>query len=108
MKVSERYKRRGFGRRLLLIALVSVLGGVFLFGQRGLIQWYRLWRISETMEARNDSLEVEIEAISARIQALEAGDSLELERIARRCGMVKPGEEVYIIQEEGDSLNSQP
>lgn len=108
MKISERYKWRGIGRKVLLAALILVLGGIFIFGHRGLIKWYQLRQIGKAMETKNESLENEIQDLSARIRALEEGDSLELERMARHWGMVRPGEEVYIVQEEGDTLKTQP
>ena len=106
--VSELYKRRGVGRKILLAALILIIGSIFIFGQRGLIRWYRLERMSQVMEIRNDSLETEIQVLSLHIQALQEGDSFELERIARHWGMVRSGEEVYIVREEGDSLQTLP
>lgn len=108
MKVSERYRWRGIGRKVLLASLILILGGIFVFGQRGLLRWYRLVRISTAMEARNDSLEKDIQTLSEQIQALEEGDTLELERRARDWGMVRSGEEVYLVQEEDDTLESSP
>jgi cell division protein FtsB len=56
------------------------------------------------MQRQNDSLALEIAILTARIQAFEAGDSLEIERAARHWGMVHEGEEIYLIREEGDTL----
>jgi cell division protein FtsB len=106
MKVSERYRWRRIGRKILLAALILILGGIFVFGQRGLFRWYRLIQISKNMAAHNDSLEAAIEDLSGQIRSLEEGDTLELERRARELGMVRPGEEVYLIQDEADTLES--
>ena len=106
MKVSERYRWRGIGRKVLLAVLVLILGGIFIFGQRGLFRWYRLVRVTKSMAASNDSLEAAIEDLSEQIRSLEEGDTLELERHARDWGMVRPGEEVYLVQDEADTLDS--
>ncbi len=108
MKLSERYKWQGKGRKVLLIVVLIILGGIFIFGKRGLWQLYELHRLGETMEIRNDSLEQAMQTTSERIDALERGDSLELERVARHWGMVRPGEEMYVVKEEGDTLETLP
>ncbi len=108
MKAAERYRWQGIGRKVLLIGMILVLGAIFLFGDRGLIKWYRLRQDSRAMEERIDSLGSEIANMSERIRAIEEGDTLELERIARHWGMVRPGEEVYIVREEGDTLQTIP
>ena len=108
MKAAERYRWQGIGRKVLLISVILVLGAIFLFSDRGLIKWYRLRGDSRAMQERIDSLESEIENISERIRAIEEGDTLELERIARHWGMIRPGEEVYVVREEGDTLQTLP
>ncbi len=69
------------------------------------MQWNRLRLQVEHMTAQNDSLEREIKALTGRIQKLEAADSLELERVARYWGFVRPGEEIYDIRDGNDSLS---
>lgn len=108
MKPVERYRWQGIGRKILLIVILVALGGGFLFGKRGLLKWYQLRRMSHIMEARNDSLRAEIQEISGHIQALEEGDSLELERLARGWGLAREGEEIFIIREEGDTVRTLP
>ncbi len=108
MKTTERYKWRGIGRKVLLIIILLVLGGIFIFSSRGLLPWYQLHRLEESMEARNDSLAAAVQETSDRIDALAREDSLEIERAARDLGMVRPGEEVYIVREEGDTLRAEP
>lgn len=104
MTAPEPSRPGGLGRKILLGALFLILAATFLFGQRGLLRWNQLRRQCEAMRSKNDSLEQEIAVLTERIQALEVADSLELERVARFWGMVRPGEEIYIIREEGDSL----
>lgn len=108
MKIVERYKWQGLGRKILLVALILVLGFIFVLGDRGLLKWYRLRQVGTAMVIKNDSLKVEIESLSDRIRGIEAGDSLELERIARYWGLVRPGEEIYIVREEADTLQAHP
>lgn len=105
MKDPERSRWQGVGRKIVLAILFLALALTFLFGRRGLWQWNKLRQQCEAMRRGNDSLEAEIATLSARIRALEATDSLELERAARFWGMVRPGEEIYIIREEGDTLS---
>jgi len=105
MKNAEKYKWKGIGRRIFFGVLLVILAGVFLFGRGGLLKWYQLKRYSQKMEVQNDSLQIQIDELSTQIEALEEGDSLALERVARHWGMVKEGEEVYIIREETDSTS---
>jgi len=105
MKSPERDRFRGVGRKVLLALLFILLAGFFLFGKRGLWQWNKLRRQCAEMRRENDSLEQEIALLTSRIQAFEAGDSLEIERAARHWGMVHDGEEIYLIREEGDTLS---
>jgi cell division protein FtsB len=92
------------GRKILLLILFVVFIALFLFGRRGLLQLNQLKEQCRQMQAVNDSLQREITVLSERLRDLEKADSLELERAARRWGMVRPGEEIYIIKEDRDSL----
>jgi cell division protein FtsB len=101
----ERNRFQGIGRKIVILVLLAGLVAGFIFGQRGLLQWDKLRQRVREMELQNDSLEQEISVLAARLRALESADSLELERAARRWGMARPGEEVYIIKgEKRDSL----
>ena len=108
MKNSNRQRWKGAGRKILLVMVLIVLVSIFLFGERGFIQWYKLQRMKGTLEATNDSLETEIEDLSECIRALDEGDSLEIETVARHWGMVRPGEEVYVVKEQDDTLQTLP
>jgi cell division protein FtsB len=108
MKSSDRQKWKGTGRKVLLALILVILLSIFMFGGRGFIQWYKLERMRVTLETANDSLETEIEDLSERIDALETGDTLEIETVARHWGMVRPGEEVYVVKEEDDTLQTLP
>lgn len=108
MTSSTRYKWHGTGRKILLTVTFLVLGAVFVFGKQGLLKWYQLKRMSRQMELRNDSLETAIQELSGSIRSLEAGDSLELERLARHWGMVREGEEIYIIRDKEDTTQTSP
>ncbi|MBU0519656.1 septum formation initiator family protein [bacterium] len=103
MKNADKYKWRGIGRRIFFGVLFVILAGIFLFYRGGLLKWYELKRYSHKMESQNDSLQGQIDELSSQINALEEGDSLELERVARHWGMAREGEEIYIIKEESDS-----
>lgn len=105
---SRNYHWRRIGRKVLIASLILIMGGIFLFGQRGLYRFYRLQRSKSEMVRRNDSLNVEIQIIFSRVEALQKRDLLELERIARQWGMVRPGEEIYIIKEEKDTTATLP
>lgn len=108
MKNSNLQKWKGQGRKILLAVVIIVLLSIFMFGERGFIQWYRLQRMKANLEQANDSLETEIENLSERIRGLEEGDTLEIETVARHWGMVRPGEEVYVVKEEDDTLQTLP
>jgi cell division protein FtsB len=96
----ERSKYQGVGRKIVFLVLVAGLSLGFVFGRKGLLQWDKWRRRAREMEMQNDSLQREILILSTRIRALEAADSLELERAARQFGLARPGEEVFIIRED--------
>ncbi len=108
MQPPERQKWQGLGRKILLALFFLFLSVTFVFGKRGLLQWNHLRQQCNEMAARNDSLECAIQTQSEHLRALDAADSLELERAARYWGMVRPGEEIYIIKEEEDTLQTRP
>ncbi|MCE2503926.1 MAG: septum formation initiator family protein [Chlorobi bacterium] len=89
-------------RRKLLLTVIVVLPvlAVFTFGNRGLLKRFALE--SRYNKAHKDLYrEREIgDSIRAEIERLKT-DSLEVERVVReRFGMIRPGDEVYKIQEE--------
>jgi cell division protein FtsB len=96
----ERSRFQGVGRRIIFGILLVGLALGFVFGRKGLLQWDKLRRRARDMEMQNDSLQREILGLSVRIRALEAADSLELERAARQFGLARPGEEVFLIRED--------
>jgi cell division protein FtsB len=88
-------------RRWLLTAL-AVLGAAFiaLFIVRGL-DIYRLRSELLQLESEKAKILQEIDVLLARLKAKD--DLKLLEYLARKeLGMVKPGEEVYIIIEDGE------
>ncbi|MCX6639126.1 MAG: septum formation initiator family protein [bacterium] len=108
MSGSSKYRWRGIGRKILLTVLLLALAGIFLYGDRGLYRWYKLRQLRDTMKVHNDSLKITNDKLSERIKALEKGDSLELEKVAREWGMLHPGEEIYLIKEEKDTVKTTP
>jgi cell division protein FtsB len=100
MSSSSKYRGRGIGRKLLLIAVFLGLIGIFTYGDYGLYKWYKMRQLRDTVQMHNDSLKKANEELSTRIKAIEKGDSLEIERVARGYGMIRPGDEVYKIKPE--------
>lgn len=95
----DRTRRRG--RHWVLLGIL-VLGGIIvgLFISRAL-EIQHLQQELVQLEAERAKIRQEIERLSAR---LKERDNLQLiEYLARKeLGMVKPGEEVYILIEDGE------
>ena len=88
-------------KKLLLAAIVGLpILAVFIFSNRGLLKRVSLENRHATAQEQllleervRDSLEAEIELLEH--------DSSAIERVAReRYGMVRPGEKIYMVDEE--------
>lgn len=77
------------------MALVLVLFVVLVSYLNPAVNLFDAWRDSKAGEQR--LLQLKGENASLRDQVQRAGDSLTMEREARRLGMVKPGERAYVI-----------
>jgi cell division protein FtsB len=81
--------------RIGRIALVLVLFGVLVSYLNPVVNLFDAWRDSKAGEER--LLELKSENASLREQVQQADDPENMEREARRLGMVKPGERAYVI-----------
>jgi cell division protein FtsB len=97
-------RRRARGRpatrihwdRLGRIALVLVLFAILVSYLNPLVNFFHSWRDSEAGKHRLHDLQRENTALKHRYAALR--DPTLLEREARRIGMIKPGEQSYVIR----------
>ena len=93
----DRYQRLN---RWLLIVLILLVLGLFLFGGDGIWSSLVTSRKIAKLEARIDSLENLNRLMSERIEGLKKLDPQVLEEEARGHGLIKPGEKVYVMQPE--------
>lgn len=92
----------GQGRRWALVGIAILIGALMgLFVSRAL-EIRHLQQELVRLEAEKAKIHKEIEQLSAR---LKERDNLKLiEYLARKeLGMVKPGEEIYILIEDGEA-----
>jgi cell division protein FtsB len=88
---------KGYARRILIpiLLLLSVMIFFAFFGDKGLLQVYRLRRELREIERANKELQQENERLRAEIDNLGTNKSY-IEELARReLGLVKKGEIVY-------------
>lgn len=92
--LEERLHRRRRRVRLLGFFLVLFLA-LSLFGERGLLQIYKMQKTQAELQKEIRRLERSIEALSREAQALRDHPE-QLEELAREAlGLVRPGEIVY-------------
>jgi cell division protein FtsB len=88
---------KGYNRRVLVTILLLVLVMIFFtfFGNKGLLQVYRLRRELKEIERVNTELRQENDKLRAEIDNLRTNKKY-IEELARReLGLVKRGEIVY-------------
>ena len=84
-------------RLVLAIVLGIPLLGYVIFGNRGILQRFRLQSEKEELEAKIRAEEEETKALKAESTALD-GDKKAIEKVAReKHNMVKEGERVYKV-----------
>lgn len=82
------------------MALVLVLFGVMVSYLNPVVNLVDAWRDSKVGE--ETLVELQRENASLQSQVDRAEDPLTMEREARKLGMVKPGEQAYVIDGLGD------
>ncbi len=88
------------GRRLILIVLL-VIGFLILFGKKGLIDNYKMRQKVADLSIANQQMHEENNRLKQEILLLRK-DVKYIERVARdELGMVKKGDIIYRIAEEG-------
>ena len=88
---------KGYNRKILgtILLLVSVMVFFTFFGDKGLLQVYRLRKELREIERTNRDLEKENERLRTEIHQLRTNRDY-IEELARReLGLVKKGEVVY-------------
>jgi len=88
---------KGYNRRILIpiLVLVSVMIFFTFFGDKGLLQVYRLRKELKEIERFNMDLQRENESLRAEIDNLRTNKKY-IEELARReLGLVRKGETVY-------------
>jgi cell division protein FtsB len=89
--------RRGRLIFLLIFAVAISLGARTLFGEKGLLEWWRLRDEAIRLEHEVEALQATLRAERQAVRDLRDGGP-GVERIAReRLGMIRPGEVVYLL-----------
>ena len=98
----EDWGRRGRLVFLLIFALVVSLGVRSVFGERGVVEWWRLRAEASGLEAEVADLRESLAREVDTAHELRDGGEL-VERLAReRLGMARPGEVVYLVLNDGE------
>ena len=103
VRITVRLRRRSAWSRkrrllfLLLFALALSLGARTVFGERGLLEGWRLRAEADRLEAEVAALRASMGEEQRAVRELLDGD-LAIERIAReRLGMARKGEVIYLL-----------
>lgn len=85
-------------RKLMIACGVALLlGSYVVFGNRGIMQRFRLQQQKAELEVKIKQAEEETKALQSQSKALD-GDKKAIEKVAReRYGMVREGEKVYKV-----------
>jgi cell division protein FtsB len=89
--------------RWILALAVPLLGWLLLF-DGGFIDQHRYQTRLDSLDGLRLQLEADNERITREIRELKAGDPRLLEEEARRLGMIRPGDEVYYLVTDEDTL----
>ena len=82
---------------LLVFALFISVGVRSLFGDRGVVEFWRMRTKAQGLESGVAALRAELAQEMVAVRALK-GDDQTIERLAReRLGMIKPGEVTYLL-----------
>ncbi len=88
-------------RAILLFLAIAFAAFFALFSPYGLFFSIKIEKLKNEKLIKLEKLRKERDSLSLRLKKLKT-DSLEIERIAReKYGMIKPGEEVYILKKSG-------
>ncbi|MDZ7374971.1 MAG: septum formation initiator family protein [candidate division KSB1 bacterium] len=92
--------RRGQTGRWLRFALVVLLLYIFIFGDYGVYNYFRLVRLRNRIVREIDQLRREKEELAADIERLST-DRAYLEKLAReKYHLGKPGEKIYVLRKK--------
>lgn len=87
-------------RLLLITGTLTVLTATLLFANKGLWRNLELRRQITERKSQLTKLSTDEEAVSREVSLLQLNDASTIERIAReRCGMKRPGEVIYKLQQ---------
>jgi cell division protein FtsB len=89
-------------RRWLYIALGVGIGYVFVFGDYGLYNYFRLIRLRHRIVREIDDLRREREQLTAELERLSS-DRAYLEKVAReKYRLGRPNERIYVLRKRND------
>lgn len=93
-------------RRFAWLLLLPVGAGLLLF-DGGWIDQHRLQWSLDSLASAESGLDHEILRLKELNRALEAGEPFVVEAEARRLGMARPGDEVWRVMLEEDTLRTE-
>jgi hypothetical protein len=82
--------------RVARLSLLIALGLVLLLYVRPAARYFEAWQLSRDTQAEVKDLRSDNAALRARSRELDRSSRVELE--ARRLGMARPGERVYVVR----------
>ena len=82
--------------RVARLSLLMALGLVLLLYVKPATRYFEAWQLSRDTQAEVRELRADNKALHARSRELKRSSRVELE--ARRLGMARPGERVYVVR----------
>lgn len=85
---------------IIYIVIIVALALYLVFGHNGLLKYYELVRVQKGYEAQITELQDKIKTMEKQIELVERDRSYMEYLVRKELGLIKPGEDVYIIDNE--------
>ncbi len=92
-------------KTVIIFILLAGAAYYFFLGGNGYLKLRRMNNEIERLRAEHDSLQLEIDSVKSAIKALRKGDKETIEFYAREWQLVKPGEDIILIEIDSSGYN---
>jgi cell division protein FtsB len=97
-------KPKKIGKLIFIVLILVTLLYLYFFGNHGYFALRRMENKADSLKALNDSLEVNLKELQARLDLLEKNDPQVIEEEARKLGLAGEDEGMIIVQVDSSEL----
>lgn len=97
-------KPKKIGKLIFIVLILVTLLYLYFFGNHGYFALRRMENKADSLKALNDSLEVNLKELQARLDLLEKNDPQVIEEEARKLGLAGEEEGMIIVQVDSSEL----